>query len=205
MPSAWTSRSREVTEQMAALSLQGPKSRAVLNRCCEEPLDKLKYFRLMPNTIIGNVPVTHLAHRIHRRPRLRDLDGSRATRSPIWDALMEAGDDYGIAPCGILAMDMARVEAGLFMIDVDYTAAEPRLDRRARNPRRFEMGLDWAVQPRQAGLFRRPPRARTRKARRLGVEARRASKSTGKAWSGCSPMSACRRKFPAWRCAAACR
>ena len=42
---------------------------------------------------------------------------------PVWDALMEAGHDYGIVPCGILAMDMARVEAGLFMIDVDYTAA----------------------------------------------------------------------------------
>ena len=33
---------REVTERMAALSLQGPKSRAVLNRCTAEPLDKLK-------------------------------------------------------------------------------------------------------------------------------------------------------------------
>ena len=41
----------------------------------------------------------------------------------IWDALMAAGHDYGITPAGILAMDMARVEAGLFMLDVDYTAA----------------------------------------------------------------------------------
>ena len=38
------------------------------------------------------------------------------------DALMAAGHDYGIVPCGILAMDMARVEAGLFMLDVDYTS-----------------------------------------------------------------------------------
>ena len=40
----------------------------------------------------------------------------------IWDALMDAGTDYGITPVGILAMDMARVEAGLFMIEVDYTS-----------------------------------------------------------------------------------
>ena len=50
---------------------------------------------------------------------------------PVWDALMEAGQDYGITPVGILAMDMARVEAGLFMIEVDYTSTQPGLDRSA--------------------------------------------------------------------------
>ena len=41
----------------------------------------------------------------------------------VWDVIMEAGHDYGILPVGILALDMARVEAGLFMLDVDYTSA----------------------------------------------------------------------------------
>ena len=41
----------------------------------------------------------------------------------VWDAIMEAGHDYGILPVGILALDMARVEAGLFMLDVDYTSS----------------------------------------------------------------------------------
>jgi len=44
----------------------------------------------------------------------------------VWDAIMEAGHDYGILPVGILALDMARVEAGLFMLDVDYTSATIR-------------------------------------------------------------------------------
>ncbi len=46
----------------------------------------------------------------------------------VWDALMVAGHDYGITPTGILAMDMARVEAGLFMLDVDYTSCKPCVD-----------------------------------------------------------------------------
>jgi aminomethyltransferase len=140
----------EVTEQMAALSLQGPKSRAVLNRCCAEPLDSLKYFRLMHSSI-GNITVS-----ISRTGYTGDLgyeiwmDAEHAL--PIWDALMTAGNDYGITPCGILAMDMARVEAGLFMIDVDYTRSNHAwIAGQQSTP--FELGLDWAVNLDKKGYF----------------------------------------------------
>jgi aminomethyltransferase len=140
----------EVTEQVAALSLQGPKSRAVLNRCCGKTLDKLKYFKVMANTLAGK-PVT-----ISRTGYTGDLgyeiwiDAADALH--VWDALMQAGDDYGITACGILAMDMARVEAGLFMIDVDYTAANHAwIEGQKSTP--LEMGLDWAVQLDKPGYF----------------------------------------------------
>jgi aminomethyltransferase len=107
------------TETMGALSVQGPKSRTVLNLVCGKTLDKLKYFRVMKNTIAGK-KVT-----ISRTGYTGDLGYEvwmdNADALPVWDALFAAGHDYGILPCGILAMDMARVEAGLFMVDVDYT------------------------------------------------------------------------------------
>lgn len=140
----------EVTEKVAALSLQGPKSRTVLNRCCGKTLDKLKYFKVMANTLAGK-PVT-----ISRTGYTGDLgyeiwiDAGDALH--VWDALMAAGADYGITPCGILAMDMARVEAGLFMIDVDYTAANHAwIEGQKSSP--LEMGLDWAVQLDKPGYF----------------------------------------------------
>jgi aminomethyltransferase len=140
----------ELTDQVAALSLQGPKSRAVLNRCCSDPLDQLKYFRWM-NTSIGNVTVS-----VSRTGYTGDLgfeiwmEAGQAL--PIWDALMKAGDDYGITPCGILAMDMARVEAGLFMVDVDYTASTHAwIEGQKSSP--LEMGLDWAVNLDKKGYF----------------------------------------------------
>ena len=111
----------EVTNEVAALSFQGPNTRKVLNLCCDSPVDELKYFRLMQNKL-GGVPVT-----ISRTGYTGDLgyeiwmDAKDALT--IWDALMESGHDYGIVPVGILAMDMARVEAGLFMVEVDYTSA----------------------------------------------------------------------------------
>lgn len=140
----------EVTEDVAALSLQGPKSRAVLNRCCAKTLDKLKYFKVMANTLAGK-PVT-----ISRTGYTGDLGYEiwidKADALHVWDALMEAGGDYGIVPCGILAMDMARVEAGLFMIDVDYTAANHAwIEGQKSTP--LEMGLDWAVQLDKPGYF----------------------------------------------------
>jgi aminomethyltransferase len=140
----------ELTDRMAALSLQGPKSRAVLNACCEEPVDKLKYFRMAPNTIQGK-PVS-----VSRTGYTGDLGYEiwmeAADALTVWDALIAAGDDYGIAPCGILAMDMARVEAGLFMLDVDYTSASHAwIAGQKSSP--YEMGLGWTVNLDKPGYF----------------------------------------------------
>ena len=71
---------------------------------------------------------------------------------PVWDAIMAAGNDYGIVPCGILAMDMARVEAGLFMLDVDYTAANHAWIA-AQKSSPYEMGLGWTVNLDKPGYF----------------------------------------------------
>jgi aminomethyltransferase len=141
---------REVTDRVAALSLQGPKSRAILDRCCAKNVDKLKYFRLMDNRI-ANAPVT-----ISRTGYTGDLgyeiwmDFEHALA--VWDELIDAGGDYGLVPCGILAMDMARVEAGLFMIEVDYTATTHAwIPAQKSTP--FEMGLGWSVALDKPGYF----------------------------------------------------
>ena len=140
----------EVTDSVAALSLQGPNARSVLKRCCKSSVDELKYFRLMENKLDG-IPVT-----ISRTGYTGDLgyeiwmDASDAL--PVWDALMAAGHDYGLTPVGILAMDMARVEAGLFMIEVDYTAATHAwIEAQKSSP--FELGLGWTVSLDKQGYF----------------------------------------------------
>jgi aminomethyltransferase len=141
---------REVTEAVAALSFQGPNSRKVLNRVADSPVDGLRYFRLMKNRICGR-EVT-----ISRTGYTGDLgyeiwmDNGDAL--PVWDGLMESGADYGIAPVGILALDMARVEAGLFMLDVDYTSTTHAwIEPQKSSP--FELGLDWTVALDKPGYF----------------------------------------------------
>jgi aminomethyltransferase len=156
----------EVTDNVAALSFQGPNSRAVLNRVADDPVNRLKYFRLMQNKVDG-IPVT-----ISRTGYTGDLgfelwmDAKDALT--IWDALMEAGHDYGITPVGILAMDMARVEAGLFMIEVDYTSTSHAwIEAQKSSP--FELGLDWTVALDKQGYF-------------VGRRALEREKKEGSAW-----------------------
>lgn len=132
----------DVSERLAALSLQGPKARVILNRCAEIPLDGLKYFRAMENAIAG-VPLT-----ISRTGYTGDLGYElwipAESALPVWDAITAAGADFGLAPAGILALDVARVEAGLILLDADYTPAHHALIE-ARKSSPFELGLGWAV------------------------------------------------------------
>jgi aminomethyltransferase len=70
----------------------------------------------------------------------------------VWDALMVVGHDFGLTPAGILAMDMARVEAGLFMIEVDYTSTNHAWIA-AQKSSPYELGLGWAVALDKQGYF----------------------------------------------------
>ena len=62
----------------------------------------------------------------------------------VWDAVMAAGKAYGIRPAGMVALDVVRLEAGLILLEVDYTSA-----RHAMNPEQnyspFEIGLGRLV------------------------------------------------------------
>ena len=135
-------RIEDVSDSTAALALQGPNSRAILERATELDLSGLKYFRLAKATIRG-VPVT-----ITRTGYTGDLgyeiwvDATRAL--PLWDALIDVGTAYGITPTGLLALDMARIEAGLILLDVDYVSArKAMIEGQKSSP--FEINLAWAV------------------------------------------------------------
>jgi glycine cleavage system T protein (aminomethyltransferase) len=135
-------RVEDVSDSTGALALQGPNSRAILQRAAEIDLGGLKYFRLTQATIRG-VPVT-----ITRTGYTGDLgfeiwvDAQQAL--PLWDAIIEAGRPYGITPTGLLALDMARIEAGLILIDVDYISTRKALiERQKSSP--FEINLAWTV------------------------------------------------------------
>jgi aminomethyltransferase len=132
----------DVSDATAALALQGPNSRAILERAAETDLSKLKYFRLTQAAIRG-VPVT-----ITRTGYTGDLgyeiwvDAKQAL--PLWDAIIAAGAPYGITPTGLLALDMARIEAGLILIDVDYISTRKALiEGQKSSP--FEINLAWTV------------------------------------------------------------
>lgn len=132
----------DVSERTAALSVQGPNARAVLELGSVQSLAGLKFFRLTGGKIRG-VPVT-----ISRTGYTGDLGFEvwveAAHALPVWDTLIEIGTPYGITPAGMLALDLARNEAGLLLIDVDYISAHHALIE-AQTSTPFELSLGWTV------------------------------------------------------------
>ena len=132
----------EVSDALGALALQGPLSRTILNQVAEHSLDGLKYFRVM-STVIAGVSVD-----ISRTGYTGDLGYElwipAAEAVKVWDRLVEVGFDYGIAPAGIYALDLVRIEAGLVMADVDYHSSHRALiEDQTSSP--YELSLDWTV------------------------------------------------------------
>jgi aminomethyltransferase len=130
------------TTQTAALSLQGPASREILGSVADTDLSGLRFFRAR-TVRLGGIPVT-----VTRTGYTGDLGyeiwvaNDRA--EALWDLLIGAGAPCGLAPAGLLAMDVARIEAGLLLIDVDYVSSRRALiEQQKSSP--FELNLGWTV------------------------------------------------------------
>ena len=115
----------DISEKVAALALQGPTSGNLLKAVAEADIANLKYFRVTHGKI-GGVPVD-----ISRTGYTGDLGyeiwvpWNDAVK--VWDAVIETGKRFDIHAAGMLALDVARVEAGLLLIDVDYSSSKKAL------------------------------------------------------------------------------
>jgi len=152
----------DVSEVTAALALQGPTAGAILQAL---GAPALKYFRLAAAKLAG-IPVT-----LSRTGYTGDLGFEiwldRAHAIALWDALMDAGGAYGILPAGMLALDMARIEAGLMLLDVDYVPARKALIA-GQTSSPYELDLGWTVN--------------LEKERFIGRDALAAEKARGAQW-----------------------
>jgi aminomethyltransferase len=133
----------DISETVAALALQGPTSGRLLKSLAQNAaIENLKYFRVTTGTIAG-VPVE-----ISRTGYTGDLGYEIWVTSDqalkVWDALMQAGPAFDIHPAGMLALDVARIEAGLLLIDIDFNSSKKSLiEEQKYSP--FEMGLGRLV------------------------------------------------------------
>ena len=133
----------DISESVAALALQGPTSGRLLIQIVEgADIENLKYFRVTKASIAG-VPVE-----ISRTGYTGDLgyeiwiDAEQALK--VWDVLVDRGRPFDIKPAGMLALDVARIEAGLLLIDIDFNSSKKALIE-AQKYSPFEMGLGRLV------------------------------------------------------------
>ena len=132
----------EHTEALAALSLQGPTSFAVLKAMGLEATSALKPFDL------GHYPFAEGEIMISRTGFTGDL-GYELWIEPnlaltLWDRLYEAGANYGIQPYGEAATNMARLEAGFIMPYMEFNEALKTVNfEYDQTP--LELDLAWLV------------------------------------------------------------
>ena len=142
----------DVSEQIAALAIQGPTSAAVLRAVAEADIDALKYFRVTSGRIAGRV--VDISRTGYTGDLGYELWIARDDALAVWDALAAVGPDHGLRPAGLLALDVARVEAGLLLIDVDFVSV-----RKALTPSQvyspLEMGMDRLVHLHAPGFIGR--------------------------------------------------
>jgi aminomethyltransferase len=158
---------RDVSTDLAALALQGPNARRILKEAVQgTDLDGLRYYRLarasaqdLPLTITRTGYTGDLGYELWIAPE-------HAGR--LWDLLVEKGEKYGLTPAGMVALDIARIEAGLPLIEIDYISSRKALIP-AQKSSPFELGLDWAVALDKPGF--------------IGRKALLAEKRRGAVWS----------------------
>jgi aminomethyltransferase len=131
----------EETEEVAALSLQGPTSASVLTAAGFD-ISALKPFRMATFSFgAGQLMISRtgftgdLGYELWTTPN---------NAIPLWDHLFAAGALWGLRPIGGDALNLARLEAGFIVTNLDFIPATQAVrEDRVRSP--IEMGLDWLI------------------------------------------------------------
>jgi aminomethyltransferase len=129
----------DISEHVAALALQGPTSGKLLHAAAEANVANLKYFRVAHGNIAG-VQVD-----ISRTGYTGDLGFEIwmpwKDAVKVWDELTKKGKAFDIHPAGMIALDIARIEAGLILIEVDYISSKKALiDAQKYSPAEIGLG-----------------------------------------------------------------
>ena len=143
----------DISEDVAALALQGPTAARLLGAVARADIASLKYFRVTSGTIGGvkvDISRTGYTGDLGYEIWMRSTDAVR-----VWDALMRGGKPFDIKPAGMLALDVARIEAGLLLIDVDFfSSKKAMIEPQKYSP--YEMGLGRLVSLNKARFIGQP-------------------------------------------------
>jgi aminomethyltransferase len=120
-----TAEIEDISEKTAALALQGPTSGKLLQAVADADIAKLKYFRVTHGKIAGaKVDISRTGYTGDLGYEIW-VPWSDAVK--VFDELMSKGKPFDIHPAGMIALDIARIEAGLILIEVDYNSSKRAL------------------------------------------------------------------------------
>ncbi len=124
---------KNITADHTTLALQGPKSPVVLRKLTTFDLNAIGYYRFVEaqvagvDCILARMGYTgEFGYELHFHPR---------HAQSMWSAIMEAGAEVGIVPCGQAALESLRQEAGYLLVGNDHD----------KNTNPLEAGIGFTV------------------------------------------------------------
>jgi aminomethyltransferase len=123
---------QDISAQTGEVALQGPYAQATLQKLMDADLSALKYYHVIPKAKVAGFDV------MVSRTGYTGEDGFEIMCRPedgawLWEAIMEAGEEFGIKPIGLGARDSLRFEAGMPLygqeLDAETSPLEARLAR----------------------------------------------------------------------------
>ena len=145
-----------LTGAYGVLVLAGPRSRQILERISDADLSNESFRWLTAQDIlVGMAPAS--AMRVNFVGELGwELHHPIEYQNHIFDALFEAGADFGLKPFGIRAMDSMRLEKSYRMVgtemSIEYSAYESAMDRFVKPEKGDFLGRDALLASKQSGL-----------------------------------------------------
>ncbi len=109
-------RYEDISESMAQIAIQGPASDTILRKLCDAADIPVKYYYFIENGEVdtGSRKIRALISRTGYTGELGYEIYCRPQDAPdLWNALLRAGEDEGLIPCGLGARDTLRLEASM--------------------------------------------------------------------------------------------
>ncbi|MBN1878507.1 glycine cleavage system aminomethyltransferase GcvT [bacterium] len=144
------------SDAITQIAIQGPKSKNIVQQLTNLNLDDLKYYRFRQHQIIGIDAI--VSRTGYTGEHGYELYFNRTSSIKVWDALLEAGQSFGLKPAGLGCRDTLRLEAGMPLygndIDDQHTPLEAGLDWTVKMEKEDFNGKNALLQQQQKGLGR---------------------------------------------------
>ncbi|MBH1959189.1 MAG: glycine cleavage system aminomethyltransferase GcvT [Flavobacteriia bacterium] len=120
------------SDEMSLIAVQGPKAAETLQKLTDSNLAEIPFYHFSEGTVAGisNVIISNTGY---TGSGGFEIYFQNADAVKMWDALTEAGEEFGLMPCGLASRDTLRLEKGfcLYGNDIDDTTSP------------MEAGLGW--------------------------------------------------------------
>jgi len=120
------------SDEMSLLAIQGPKATETLQKVTDINLSEIPYYHFTVGTVAGVSDVI-ISNTGYTGSGGFEIYFQNEDALKLWDAIVEAGEEFGLLPCGLASRDTLRLEKGfcLYGNDIDDTTSP------------LEAGLGW--------------------------------------------------------------